>query len=191
MCRLPPAGGPLPSLERLGDFRIIREIGRGGMGVVYEAEQVSLGRHVALKVMPRQMLADAQTKWRFQREAKAAAKLHHSNIVPVFGVGEHDGVPYYVMQFIPGLGLDEVLKELQRLQPGEPTSSHSGTAGGELRVYRKDVSAAAVAQSLLTGHFTPTADSNDAGQQSGSIRPSMSSEYVSRTAEVGSDWLAR
>ena len=83
-----PPGGPLPTLERLGDFRIIREIGRGGMGVVYEAEQVSLGRRVALKVMPRQMLADPQTKWRFRREAKAAAKLHHSNIVPVFGVGD-------------------------------------------------------------------------------------------------------
>ena len=98
-------GGPLPILERLGDFRIIREIGRGGMGVVYEAEQVSLGRHVAVKVLPRQMLADPQTKWRFQREAKAAAKLHHSNIVPVFGVGEHDGVSYYVMQFIQGWAL--------------------------------------------------------------------------------------
>jgi WD40 repeat protein len=158
---LPPAGGPLPALERLGDFRIIREIGRGGMGVVYEAEQVSLGRHVALKVMPRQMLADHQTKWRFQREAKAAAKLHHSNIVPVFGVGEHDGLPYYVMQFIPGLGLDEVLKELQRLQPGKAASSTSGQARGELRVERKDNSAAAIASSLLTGHFTPAADKGD------------------------------
>src|SRR5579859_5051556 len=104
----PPSHGPLPPLERLGDYRIIREIGHGGMGVVYEAEQVSLGRHVALKVLPQQLLANAQTKRRFQREAKAAAKLHHTNIVPVFGVGEHEGLPYYVMQFIPGLGLDEV-----------------------------------------------------------------------------------
>ena len=159
---IPPAGGPLPALERLGDFRIIREIGRGGMGVVYEAEQISLGRHVALKVMPRQLFADPQTKWRFQREAKTAAKLHHSNIVPVFGVGEHDGLPYYVMQFIPGLGLDEVLKELQRLQPGGAAGHDtSGHAGGELRTSRKDVSAAAVASSLLTGHFAPTATEED------------------------------
>ena len=99
----PTASGPLPPLERLGDFRIIREIGRGGMGVVYEAEQVSLGRHVALKVLPKQMLVDAQTRQRFEREAKVAARLHHTNIVPVFGVGEHEGLPYYVMQFIPGL----------------------------------------------------------------------------------------
>jgi serine/threonine protein kinase/formylglycine-generating enzyme required for sulfatase activity len=145
----------LPPLERLGDFRIIREIGHGGMGVVYEAEQVSLGRHVALKVLPKQLLADARTKQRFEREARAAAKLHHTNIVPVFGVGEHDGLPYYAMQFIPGLGLDEVLEELQRLQPGKPGSgSTPGPTGGELRVARKDVSAAGVAQSLLTGRFT-------------------------------------
>src|SRR5260370_13530064 len=109
----PKAAGRLPPLERLGDFRIIREIGHGGMGVVYEAEQVSLGRHVALKVLPRQLLADAQTKRRFEREAKAAAKLHHSNIVPVFGVGEHEGPPYYVMQYIHGLGLDHVLEGLK------------------------------------------------------------------------------
>src|SRR5262245_10955148 len=107
----PPAAGPLPPLERLGDFRIIREVGQGGMGVVYEAEQVSLGRHVALKVLPHQKLVDARTKKRFEREAKAAARLHHTNIVPVFGVGEHEGLPYYVMQFIPGLGLDQVLVE--------------------------------------------------------------------------------
>src|SRR5262249_22073681 len=74
--------------QKLGDFRIIREIGHGGMGVVYEAEQVSLGRHVALKVLPRKMLVDRKARHRFEREAKAAAKLHHTNIVPVFGVGE-------------------------------------------------------------------------------------------------------
>jgi len=159
--RLPSADGLLPSLERLGDFRIIREIGRGGMAVVYEAEQISLGRRVALKVMPRQMLADRQTKWRFQREAKAAAKLHHSNIVPVFGVGEHNGLPYYVMQFIRGSGLDDVLAELQRLQHGKPTTSDSTTAVAELRVSCKDISAASVAQSLMTGLFSRTTDGNN------------------------------
>jgi len=87
-------------LEQMGDFRILREIGQRGMGIVYEAEQVSLGRHVALKVLPRKVLADAKAKRRFEREAKAAAKLHHTNIVPVFGVGEHDGLPYYVIRII-------------------------------------------------------------------------------------------
>src|SRR5256885_3754642 len=132
----PNAAGPLPPLERLGDFRIIREIGHGGMGVVYEAEQVSLGRHVALKVLPKQLLADARTKGRFEREARAAAKLHHTNIVPVFGVGEHEGLPYYVMQFIQGLGLDEVLDELKRMQPG--SAAPGAPTGSEPHAARQD-----------------------------------------------------
>ncbi len=158
----PKAAGPLPPLERLGDFRIIREIGRGGMGVVYEAEQVSLGRHVALKVLPRSLLVDAKQKRRFEREAKAAAKLHHTNIVPVFGVGEHEGLPYYVMQFIPGLGLDEVLEELQRLQPGKQGSGSPGApgSGGELRVSRKGISSSHLARSLMTGGFAPATRSD-------------------------------
>jgi hypothetical protein len=135
--------------EQLGDYRILREVGRGGMGIVYEAEQMSLGRHVALKVLPRKILVDDQQRRRFEREAKAAAKLHHTNIVPVFGVGEHDGLPYYVMQFIQGLGLDDVLDELKRMQVGGTATA----TGGELRVSRKDVSAADVARSLLTGAF--------------------------------------
>jgi WD40 repeat protein/serine/threonine protein kinase/Flp pilus assembly protein TadD len=149
---------PPESLQQLGDYRILREVGRGGMGIVYEAEQVSLGRHVALKVLPRKMLVDATQKRRFEREAKAAAKLHHTNIVPVFGVGEHDSLPYYVMQFIQGLGLDEVLDELKRMQ-----GSGSSSAGGELRVSRKDVSAVDVARSLLTGAFP------DAGGERGRV----------------------
>ncbi len=84
---------PSPALKQLGDFRIIREVGKGGMGIVYEAEQVSLGRHVALKVLPKSLLLDAKAKRRFEHEAKAAAKLHHNNIVPVFGLREADGMP--------------------------------------------------------------------------------------------------
>jgi serine/threonine protein kinase/tetratricopeptide (TPR) repeat protein len=148
-------GWKAPRLEQLGDFRILREVGRGGMGVVYEAEQVSLGRHVALKVLPAQTLRDARQRRRFEREAKAAARLHHTNIVPVFGVGEHDGTPYYVMQFIQGLGLDEVLDELKRMRPGGVGAQAAGLDGdtGATRSARRDVSAAEVARSLLTGRF--------------------------------------
>src|SRR5215469_14760373 len=145
------AAPPEPVLQQLGDFRILREVGKGGMGIVFEAEQVSLGRHVALKVLPKSMLLDVKAKRRFEREAKSAAKLHHTNIVPVFGVGEQDGMPYYVMQFINGLGLDGVLEELRKLQPSSARSGPS--AEGELRVSRKDLSAAAVARSLLTGEY--------------------------------------
>src|SRR5947209_4004020 len=110
------AAGKQP--KRLGDYRILREVGRGGMGIVYEAEQESLGRHVALKVLPGSMLLDPQRLRRFLREARAAARLHHTNIVPVFGVGEHEGLHYYVMQFIPGLGLNQVLAELKGFRRG-------------------------------------------------------------------------
>jgi len=132
--------------EHLGEYRILREVGHGGMGVVYEAEQESLGRHVALKVLPRQALLKATYLERFRREAKAAAKLHHTNIVPVFGVGEHDGTHYFAMQFIRGEGLDKVLRDLRRLRaaPGEPTADSCGAA-------------ASVAHSLLTGRFAAPA----------------------------------
>src|SRR5206468_5744183 len=115
-------GSPAVAPLHLGDYRILREVGRGGMGVVYEAQQLSLGRHVAIKVLPPHALLDPRQLGRFRREARSAAKLHHTNIVPVFGVGEQDGLHYYVMQFIHGLGLDLVLDELRRLrQPrGKP-----------------------------------------------------------------------
>jgi WD40 repeat protein/serine/threonine protein kinase len=152
------AAPPAPALQQLGDFRILREVGQGGMGIVYEAEQVSLGRHVALKVLPRNLLLDARARRRFEREAKSAARLHHTNIVPVFGVGEQDGLPYFVMQFIQGLGLDVVLDELKKLQPGNArTGTHTA---GELRVSRKELSAVHVARSLLTGEFLGPKDNN-------------------------------
>lgn len=108
-------------IDRLGDFRIVREIGRGGMGVVYEAEQESLGRRVAVKVLP--PLRDPKRVHRFEREARTAARLHHTNIVPIFGVGEHDGWHYYVMQFIRGVGLDVVLRALRHAPPGTGADS--------------------------------------------------------------------
>ena len=86
------------------------------MGVVYEAIQESLGRHVALKVLPPHGRLDPTQLGRFHREARAAAGLHHTNIVPVFAVGEQDGVPYYAMQFIRGQGIDAILDELRQLR---------------------------------------------------------------------------
>ena len=110
-------------LERLGDFRLIREIGRGGMGVVFEAEQESLCRRVAVKVLPRQVLLDEKHLKRFEREARIAANLHHTNVVEVFGVGEQEGFHYYVMQYIEGVGLDAVIPLLASVasnQAGSP-----------------------------------------------------------------------
>jgi serine/threonine protein kinase/WD40 repeat protein/tetratricopeptide (TPR) repeat protein len=141
-------------LRQLGDYQILREVGRGGMGVVYEAQQLSLGRHVAIKVLPSHALLDARQLGRFQREARSAAKLHHTNIVPVFGVGEQDGLHYYVMQFIHGLGLDTVLHELRRLrQPRGIQAPTQADAFGRPTNDNRDVSAVAVARGLLTGEF--------------------------------------
>src|SRR5262249_23644678 len=99
--------------EKLGDFHIVRELGRGGMGIVYEAQQTTLARRVALKVLPRHSLLDESRLQRFKREAQAAAQLHHTNIVPVFGNGECDGLHYYVMQYIEGQPLNTMLDILR------------------------------------------------------------------------------
>jgi WD40 repeat protein/serine/threonine protein kinase len=96
-------------IESLGEYRLVRVIGRGGMGVVYEAEQEGLGRRVALKVLPPSAMLDPRFLERFRIEAQAAARLQHPHIVPVIGLGEDGGVHYYAMQLIQGRGLDEVL----------------------------------------------------------------------------------
>jgi serine/threonine protein kinase/Flp pilus assembly protein TadD len=99
------------SAAPLGDFRLLREIGRGGMGVVYEAEQISLGRRVALKVLPFAATMDSRQLKRFQNEARAAAGLHHTNIVPVHFVGCERSVHFYAMQFIDGQDLASILNQ--------------------------------------------------------------------------------
>ncbi len=139
-------------LERLGDFRILREIGRGGMGVVYEAIQESLDRHVALKVLPASYSSSPRVLRRFHREAQAAARLHHMNIVSVFGVGQHEGRHFYVMEYIEGCSLDRVLAELASTYNHGERSGRSDSAehrpGYQLT---EDLLGAEVARSLLSG----------------------------------------
>jgi len=112
--------------RRLGDFVLVREVGRGGMGVVYEARQVSLDRRVALKVLPFAAVLESHQIARFKNEAQAAAQLHHPNIVPVFAVGAERGVHYYAMQFIDGQPLDRAIEAL-RVARGQPprAAAHS------------------------------------------------------------------
>jgi serine/threonine protein kinase len=107
------AAGLLAHGSVLGDHRIVREIGRGGMGVVYEAVQLSLGRRVALKVLPLVGALDDRHLARFKNEAQAVAQLHHTNIVSVFGVGCERGVHYYAMQLIEGQSLAELIGQLR------------------------------------------------------------------------------
>ena len=105
--------GPAATGKRIGDFRIVREVGRGGMGVVYEAHQESLNRRVALKILPFAAVLDPRQIARFRNEAQAAAQLHHPHIVPVFAVGQENGVYYYAMQFVDGQSLEEAMRELR------------------------------------------------------------------------------
>ena len=112
-----------PDAEPLGDFRLVREIARGGMGVVYEAIQLSLGRRVALKVLPLAGALDPRQLQRFRNEAQAAAQLHHSNIVPVYAVGYERSVHFYAMQLIDGQSLAEVIQALRAARGQDGTAS--------------------------------------------------------------------
>jgi serine/threonine protein kinase len=118
--------------RQLGEFRIVRELGRGGMGTVYEAVQTSLNRRVALKVLgPGLGLTDRAVQ-RFRREAEAAAKLHHTNIVPVYATGEANGCHFYAMELIDGPSLDHVIRQMResRVPDHDPGPSADAVATG-------------------------------------------------------------
>jgi hypothetical protein len=123
-----------PALRRLGDFEIIRELGRGGMGVVYEARQVSLNRKVALKVLSGGLGLTPKAVQRFRREAEAAAKLHHTNIVPVYATGEENGTHFWSKELKDGPSLELGIRHLHesasgRAVRGSPDPAHRGTEG--------------------------------------------------------------
>jgi tetratricopeptide (TPR) repeat protein/tRNA A-37 threonylcarbamoyl transferase component Bud32 len=114
-----------PLNGELGDFRFVREIGRGGMGVVYEAIQISLGRRVALKVLPCSSAVDEKRIARFKNEAQAAAQVDHPHIVPVFAIGQERGVHYFAMQLIGGQSLDQVIHGWRESAAGEYAAAPS------------------------------------------------------------------
>lgn len=123
-----------PSVRELGDFRILRELGRGGMGVVYEAEQLSLGRRVALKVLPFAAMLDKQLLERFKNEARAAATLEHPHILAIYSVGVDRGVHYYAMQLADGKNLAQSIEQMRNsawgMQPPQvkPPSQHEAAS---------------------------------------------------------------
>ncbi len=112
-------------LEQIGDYRIVRELGRGGMGVVFEATHESLGRRVAIKVMPNRKFDDQKYLERFRREAQAAANLHHTNIVSVFGLGQTGDHHYYVMEFVDGESLSDILRHLNSMSESNTEDGYS------------------------------------------------------------------
>ncbi len=163
------------ALWQLGDYRILREIGRGGMGIVYEAEQVTLGRRVALKVLPRKLSDDPKALERFRREAKSAARMHHTNIVPVFDVGDEGDQSFYAMQLIEGQGLDQVIDELRRICAADRKSARRTPLADEIAVEsagakrnpgmiaarRNQGDVTQVVESLLSGRLTANRGQED------------------------------
>ncbi|WP_339907215.1 protein kinase domain-containing protein [Symmachiella dynata] len=138
---------PLPNAPLsgvLGDYQLIREIGRGGMGVVYEAHQISLNRQVALKVLPFTAVLNQRQLERFKTEAQAAAGLHHGNIVPVFHVGSDRAVHYYAMQYIEGQDVSDLIKQLRQV-------SHQDA----LDLPITEDADFSLASDLITGRFEP------------------------------------
>lgn len=113
-----PTTGVLPDFEQLGPYRLVREIGRGGMGIVFEAEDERLGRRVALKLLPPQFQLAPTFLERFKVEVKAAATLTHDHIVPVYEAGEDRGVHYCAMQLIDGLPLDQLIRRVKAWRSG-------------------------------------------------------------------------
>lgn len=110
----------------LGDFRLIREIGRGGMGIVFEAEQISLGRRVALKIFPFAAILDPKRLQRFKQEAQAAALLRHPHIVGVHCVACDRGIYHYAMELVEGTSVAELIQQLQHSQVSNDDSSDQG-----------------------------------------------------------------
>ena len=161
------------ALEELGDYKLLRVIGRGGMGVVYEAEQKTLGRRVALKVLPPGATLDERFKARFFLEARAAAKLQHPNIVPVIGSGEHDGTYYFTMQFIDGRGLDVVVNDVKRALSGDVDTGSLGR-----RLLDSEITSASTVSSDL-----PILDESVAPSQR--PVPAMGRVYYENVARIG------
>ena len=156
--------------DQLGDFRIVREIGRGGMGVVYEAEQVSLERRVALKVLPLAGVLDRRQIRRFKIEARAAAALDHPHVVPVYAVGSCRAVHYYAMQYVDGETLADVIEQLRSHEAAQG-SSHSAqsrdvapdaNAAGAKRQFAADALEAASGKGFFYGAATLIAQMADA-----------------------------
>ncbi len=144
--------------SHVGPYKITREVGRGGMGIVYEAVQGELGRRVALKVLPVYATRDPQFLERFRREAQAAAKLKHPSIVPVIGAGSDDDIHYYSMQFIEGRGLDRVVVEMRERMSaqGETRTKNDYRTIARIGLQIADAIAHAHAQGVLHRDIKPT-----------------------------------
>jgi len=145
----PPAPAGVAAGRHLGQYRLVREIGRGGMGIVFEAEDEQLERRVAIKLLPPQAGLDGQMLERFEREASAAARLSHPGIVPVYGVGEADGLHYFAMEFVDGETLDAVLDRVREVGIGSEGNSSRSSATSSPSTYELSTAAGRDARSYF------------------------------------------
>jgi serine/threonine protein kinase/tetratricopeptide (TPR) repeat protein len=175
-----------------GDFRIIREVDRGGMGIVYEAEQISLSRRVALKILPLAAALDARALRRFQLEAQVVGLLQHPRIVPVHAVGTFDGVPYFAMQFIEGCSLAWLIAELRAEVSAEGHQEAVREGAGSA----SDGNSSDLAAALLSGQFAPPRGDSDSGRRlvaasgegsaaAAGSHPTRAREYIRSIARLG------
>jgi serine/threonine protein kinase/tetratricopeptide (TPR) repeat protein len=173
------------SLEQIGDYRIVREIGRGGMGIVFEAVHESLGRRVAIKVMPTPLVNSHKYVERFKRESQAAARLHHTNIVGVFGVGEGEGYHYYVMDIVDGQTLSEVIHGLAQTKDAQSTKKIEAT--------RLDMASIKTSQSETLADFQPDAElpENVAAALSADEMPANNGQQANKFNLKHFRWAAR
>ena len=169
----------------LGDFRILREIGRGGMGVVYEAEQLSLGRRVALKVLPFAAMLDKQQLARFKNEARAAATLDHPNIVAIYSVGTERGVHYYAMQLIEGQSLAEVIEQMRRTSGRAVEQKSSSGVAGDCPDFAESADSRATDNARRTTDTNPNAVLSTLHAPSSSLPAYSSREYYRTVARLG------
>jgi serine/threonine protein kinase len=188
---LPPGQGGLgvsdddaQTINRtLGDFRIQREIGRGGMGVVYEAEQLSLGRRVALKVLPFASMLDERQLQRFKNEARAAATLNHPNIVPVYAVGCERGVHFYAMQYIEGQTLAAVIEGLK--DEVQSTKDESGRLAARREASLGATAGSSSSADLTIDHRPPTTPADTVAAALSTLRTERPKDFYRRIAELG------
>ena len=168
-----PAVSPRPPVvagTRLGDFTVLREIGRGGMGVVYEAEQAGVGRKVALKVLRHHLTIDERHVARFRREARAAGRVRHPNVVTVHAVGEQDGHLYMAMDLVRGRSLADVLVELRAL--GRPPSARDLASAARVASLGRDASYAEAVVRLMLPVLSGLAAAHAAGVLHRDVKPS-------------------
>lgn len=173
---------PIHPSATLGDFRILREIGRGGMGVVYAAEQLSLGRQVALKVLPFAAMMDKQQLKRFKNEARAAATLDHPHVVSVYSVGDERGVHYYAMQLVDGITLEAFIRQRRR----EVETNASDHAGDFRNADRPNARAELSTDAIPHSPTNPTQDTNRILAATASTAvPADQRQYCLNVARIG------